>query len=519
MDTIPSPTCPACGTEIPADAPQALCPRCALGGAAAPTDSATARGEPPSLDAVRAAFPQLEILGLLGAGGMGFVFQARQPHLERLVALKLLPVPLAADPHFSERFLREGRLLARLAHPGIVSVHDFGQAGGFAYLLMEYVDGVNLRVAMNAGRFTPAEALALVPGICEALQYAHERGVLHRDIKPENLLLDAQGRVKIADFGIAKLVGAPARGGTLTASGARLGTPQYMAPEQIEQPAAVDHRADIYSLGVVFYEMLTGELPLGRFAPPSRKTPLDARVDRIVLRALAKERELRQQSAAEVKTEVEGLAAPEGRTATISGNEGSDATAPAGARPSEYKSARTLFGLPLLHIVRGSDPVTGRVREARGIVAIGGHATGVLAIGGLARGAIAFGGVAFGLFAFGGLAFGVATVGGLAVGLFSFGGLAVGLILALGGVAAGWNGFGGLVVAHQGIGGFMAVGHRLPATGAAGTLIRSLPWLWIPIVPLSLVPGLVSAWAYRKLDRAGAGPRPNPWPHEPHRRR
>ncbi len=163
---------------------------------------------------------------------------------------------------------------------------------------------------MQASRFSPSAALAIIPSICGALQYAHERGVLHRDIKPENILLDAQGRVKLADFGIAKLVREPGDAPTdvtLTQSGARLGTPHYMAPEQIEKPAEVDHRADIYSLGVVFYELLTGELPLGRFAPPSEKADLDARVDAIVFRALAKERELRQQSAGEVKTQVEGL--------------------------------------------------------------------------------------------------------------------------------------------------------------------------------------------------------------------
>src|SRR4030095_15862955 len=179
-------------------------------------------------------------------------------------------------------------------HPNIVSVYDFGQAGGFYFLLMEFVDGVNLREAMRAGIFSPGEALAIVPRICDALQFAHEEGILHRDIKPENILLDAKGRVKIADFGIAKLVGDNRAEATLTATGAALGTPHYMAPEQLEKPSAVDHRADIYSLGVVFYEMLTGELALGRFAPPSSKATMDERVDEIVLRALAKERELRQ---------------------------------------------------------------------------------------------------------------------------------------------------------------------------------------------------------------------------------
>ncbi len=307
--------CPKCDGTIPADAPQGLCPLCVLAGAAAPTDGgirSNARLTAPSIETVAAAFPQFEILGLVGLGGMGVVYKVRQPKLDRIVALKLLPMSLSADPAFAERFHREARFLARLSHPQIVSVYDFGESGGFCYLLMEFVDGVNLRQAMQAGRFTPAQALAIIPDICAALQYAHDQGVLHRDIKPENILLDAQGRVKIADFGIAKLVGDPGDPHTdltLTQSGARLGTPHYMAPEQIEKPADVDHRADIYSLGVVFYELLTGELPLGRFAAPSAKTPLDSRVDEIVMRALAKERELRQQSAGEVKTQCETVAA------------------------------------------------------------------------------------------------------------------------------------------------------------------------------------------------------------------
>lgn len=172
---------------------------------------------------------------------------------------------------------------------------------------MEYVDGVNLRQAMEAGRFTPTQALALVPKVCEALQFAHDEGILHRDIKPENILLDTKGRVKIADFGIAKLVGQPRPVTKLTAAGAAVGTPNYMAPEQLEHPEDVDQRADIYSLGVVFYEMLTGELPIGRFAPPSEKSPVDPRVDAVVFRALEKEQERRYRSAGEVKTSVEHL--------------------------------------------------------------------------------------------------------------------------------------------------------------------------------------------------------------------
>src|SRR5205807_10473565 len=162
------------------------------------------------------------------------------PKLERFVALKILPQSLACDPAFAERFAREGRVLARLNHPNIVTVYDFGQANGFFYLLMEFVDGVNLRQAMKVGRFSPAQALTVVPKICEALQFAHNEGILHRDIKPENILLDTRGRVKIADFGIAKLLGEARETGTLTGSGATLGTPRYMAPEQFEKPGEVD---------------------------------------------------------------------------------------------------------------------------------------------------------------------------------------------------------------------------------------------------------------------------------------
>ena len=283
-----------------------------MAAAAMPTDGDAdtlplQRTDLPTQAEIAAAFPDLEILGLIGHGGMSAVFKARQPRLDRVVALKVLPKSLAATPGFAERFNREGRVLARLSHPSIVTVHDFGESGGFAYLIMEFVDGVNLRQAMRAGRFTPEQALTIIPAICDALQFAHGQGVLHRDIKPENILLDSTGKVKIADFGIAKII--DDKGGDamlLTQSGAKLGTAPYMAPEQIEQPASVDHRADIYSLGVVFYEMLTGELPLGRFAAPSEKAAVGGNIDEIVFRALEKERARRQQSVDEFKTQVEG---------------------------------------------------------------------------------------------------------------------------------------------------------------------------------------------------------------------
>jgi hypothetical protein len=222
-----------------------------------------------------------------------------------VVALKVLPPHMADDPGFAERFNREARALAKLTHPNIVAVHDFGRAGGYPYLLMEYVDGLTLRDLLNAGKISPTEALTIVPPICDALQSAHDQGVVHRDIKPENILIGKNGVVKIADFGLAKIVGGDRGDISLTAAADVMGTPHYMAPEQVEHPRDVDHRADIYSLGVVLYQMLTGELPIGRFGPPSRKVQIDVRLDEIVLRALEHEPERRYQQASGLKAAVE----------------------------------------------------------------------------------------------------------------------------------------------------------------------------------------------------------------------
>jgi predicted Ser/Thr protein kinase len=327
--TEPSPPavashCPECGVELPADAPEGLCPQCLLKGVissahdaarSAPAQATTPYGGPaaPSVEELAPLFPQLELLELIGQGGMGAVYKARQPSLDRLVAVKVLPPEAGKDPAFAERFNREARALARLSHPNIVAVHDVGKAGEFYYFVMEYVDGVNLRQVLRDGRLTPEQALRIVPQICDALQYAHEEGVVHRDIKPENILLDRKGRVKIADFGLAKLLGRDTGHFTLTGSRQVMGTLYYMAPEQVERPLEVDHRADIYSLGVVFYEMLTGQLPVGRFPMPSEKAGTDTYLDEVVLHALEREPANRYQHASEVKTDVEAPA----RRATI----------------------------------------------------------------------------------------------------------------------------------------------------------------------------------------------------------
>ena len=317
--------CPQCGAEIPANF-YGVCPKCLIQQDFESHDAAPARDQPidpaasrsgfvaPSPEELAEHFPQFEIVELLGKGGMGAVYKARQPKLDRYVALKILPPEVGKDPAFAERFAREARALAKLNHSSIVAVYEFGEADGLYYFVMEYVDGANLRQTMAAGGLTPPEALAIVPQICDALQFAHDEGVVHRDIKPENILIDKRGRVKIADFGLAKLLGADAEDSrvekpfTLTGTHEVMGTPHYIAPEQMQGSSAVDHRADIYSLGVVFYEMLTGELPIGRFEPPSKKVQIDVRLDDVVLRSLESTPERRYQQASEVKTEVESIA-------------------------------------------------------------------------------------------------------------------------------------------------------------------------------------------------------------------
>lgn len=309
--------CPRCGAPMQTDAPGELCPRCLM---SLPLEGDTMlEGEAlsgvPEVAEVQKHFPHLEVLECLGRGGMGVVFKARQKSLNRMVALKLLTPERAEESGFAERFEKEAHALAALSHPNIVTIHDFGEAGGFFFLLMEFVDGVNLRQAMNAGRFTPEEALAIVPPVCEALQYAHEHGIMHRDIKPENLLLDKAGRVKIADFGVAKMVGATVAEASAEGAGAASaetmvgGTPRYMAPEQLDGPGQADHRVDIYAMGVVLYELLTGETPVqGKITPPSKRVEVDVRIDEIVLRALEEEPEMRYATAAEFRTRVEAVA-------------------------------------------------------------------------------------------------------------------------------------------------------------------------------------------------------------------
>jgi predicted Ser/Thr protein kinase len=269
----------------------------------------TLRWEPPAPEVLQAALPQYQVTALLGRGGMGAVYLGRQISLDREVAIKILPQHLeGGDGSFVERFKNEARAMAKLNHPGIVAVYDFGQTdAGLLYFVMEFVEGTDVqRMISKQRQLQPAHAQAITAHVCDALAYAHERGLIHRDIKPANIMLSRDGAVKVADFGLAKAVNTNAT--NLTQSGMVLGTLHYMAPESFILGAAVDHRADIYAVGVMLYQMLTGRLPSGVFELPSLQIPgLNPRFDHIITRALREEREQRYQSAVEMRRDLDDV--------------------------------------------------------------------------------------------------------------------------------------------------------------------------------------------------------------------
>jgi hypothetical protein len=270
------------------------------------------------------AIPGYQLLHRVGEGGMGEVYVARQLALGRLVAVKFLTPEPGVEPHEAlDRFHREAELMARVSHPNIVSIFDFGSVGNQPYLMMEYIEGGDLRRRMTPGE--PADVgdvRSVLRPVCEALSYLHRQGILHRDLKPENILIHDEINPKVADFGIAVLSGGAS---TLTRTGHGLGTLGYVAPEQ-QYRLRIDERTDQYSLAAVAYELLTGEKALGVFKPPSyHNARLDPRVDAVILRALQEDPSERYASIHDFGTALdEALAAvrqasrwPLARTSTV----------------------------------------------------------------------------------------------------------------------------------------------------------------------------------------------------------
>jgi beta-lactam-binding protein with PASTA domain len=258
-----------------------------------------------------------QILSRIAAGGMGEVYRARDPVLDREVALKILHPSLADDPGFIDRFRREARSAAMLSHPNIVAVHDWGETQGTYFMIMEFVRGPNLRaLLMRDGQLEAAQAVEVVDAVLAALEHAHAQGIVHRDIKPENVMIRASDGVpKVADFGLARAF-ADAR--VSQAPGTVTGTVQYLAPEQIEGEQA-DPRTDLYATGIVLYELLTGQVPFTgetsvaiaykhlreRVPPPSTVNPVvPAGLDRVVLNATARERDRRTADARTMRADI-----------------------------------------------------------------------------------------------------------------------------------------------------------------------------------------------------------------------
>jgi serine/threonine-protein kinase len=263
--------------------------------------------------------PGFELIGIVGRGGMGEVWRARQLSLSREVAIKTLAAHLAEEPDFVKRFEKEATALAALSHPNVVGIFDRGSFGGIYYLVMEFVTGPSLREKMITGAHGPELAFDVTAQVLAAMDYAHRRGIVHRDLKPENILLAAGDHAKVADFGLAAILGRESSL-LMTRPSVAMGTLSYMAPEQRKDAHAVDGRADLYSLAVILYEMLTQELPVGRFQLPSRRLPkLDRRIDDVLEKALAPEPNDRYQTAAELAAALASLDKGDGAPAGLRG--------------------------------------------------------------------------------------------------------------------------------------------------------------------------------------------------------
>jgi serine/threonine protein kinase len=293
---------------------------------------------PPAPAELQALLPGYEILKMLGRGGMGAVYMARQRSLDRAVAIKILSGALAeaeGDYSFAERFKNEARAMARLSHPGIVSIFDFGETSdGLLYIVMEYIDGTDVsRMIAAEGRLHTEHAMAIAAHVCDALAYAHSEGIIHRDIKPANIMVGYNGVVKVADFGLAKVRTPDGHSAGLTLSGLAMGTMHFIAPEALAGELVVDHRADLYAVGAMLYQMLTGKLPHGLFELPSMQVPgLDPRYDKIIAQAMREDREERYQDAGALRRDLDAIL-----TQPVAKVEADDAeaapTLPAMARP------------------------------------------------------------------------------------------------------------------------------------------------------------------------------------------
>ncbi len=305
------------------------------------------------------------ILEKLGQGGMGVVYKALDPLIERVVAVKMIVSNLTDEPELRARFFREGRSAGQLSHKNIVTIFDLGEERGTAYLAMEYLEGEDLRSLMRTGSITLEEKLRIVREICEGLSHAHENKVIHRDIKPANIFLTKSGQVKILDFGLARTMQSD-----LTNTGQALGSPNYMSPEQV-RGEDLDHRTDIFSVGVLFYELLTlrkafqGDSFTSTIFKILQNDPepienfnseIPPEICAIVFRALAKKPEDRYSTLDEMRRDLDrvtGLST--GDTAMVAGNTAWVENAGRRITPAISRPGQPKRGTVIIRFERGPD--------------------------------------------------------------------------------------------------------------------------------------------------------------------
>jgi len=265
--------------------------------------------QPPAVEELQRILPQYEISAFIARGGMGAVYKGIQKNLRRIVAIKVLPPHVDVDDlQYAARFKHEAQAMAQLTHPNIVAVYDAGEtADGLLYFVMEFIEGTDVaRLIASEGKVDQKVALGIISEVCDALGFAHESGIIHRDIKPSNIMLDRRGHVKVADFGLAKTVTLDAT--QVTGTKLAMGSPDFIAPEAMVPGIQVDKRADLYSVGVMLYQMLTGKIPRGRFERLTRAVPgIDKRLDAIVDRAMQSEPDARYSNATELRTALDPI--------------------------------------------------------------------------------------------------------------------------------------------------------------------------------------------------------------------
>ncbi len=303
-------SCASCGHDLPAELPGSLCPAC-LFLLATPINIEISRERNLNeidTQSIQELLTGYEIIEVIGRGGMGVVYRARQKSLDRMVAVKVLNEAFVEA--FKERFEREARILGKITHPNIVAIHDYGIELGVPYIVTELFDSKNLALIIKQKQIPLSEAIAILDQIVDAVGFLHLHKIIHRDIKPSNILVSVHGDVKLIDLGIAKIGrdSSVCDRSTLTQTGDTMGTVFYMAPELLDNAHTADQRADLFSIGVVFYELIVGKPPMGAYTPASKIIEgIDSRVDAIIDQCIADSPENRFQSIGELKESLQEL--------------------------------------------------------------------------------------------------------------------------------------------------------------------------------------------------------------------